>query len=234
MQLSPETGMSLYNLLGNLQWPAYVAVLLWATAKYRFSAKNKIVLWVAFVVARFWSADLVPVLSRITGGIIPGINLGVAFGLFVMIVAAIAYFFQVPVTFSLDVTIPAFILGRGLAITGCIFAGCCYGFPVSWGIYSSAVGVTTFPTVILDVMASCSIVLYLILLSRKQNYCGNGIVTAKGMILFGLLRVLIDVLRDNQKLLLLFTFEGFCGIAYAIAGYLILNSISKRGEANVI
>ena len=81
----------MYDLLGNLQWPVYVGILLWATIKYPRPRKDKILLWIAFVIARFWGAIVVPVLYRVTGGIIPEINLGVGFGFIVLMVAAIAY-----------------------------------------------------------------------------------------------------------------------------------------------
>lgn len=222
----------MYNLLGNLQWPAFVGILLWATFRYKNPVKHKVVLWVAFAIARYWSGSMVPILSRITQKVIPGINMGVAFGLFVLIVVAIVYCVRVPVLFSLDASIPAFVLGRGLAITGCIFSGCCHGLPVPWGIYSSIAETSTFPTVLLDIVLSCCIVVYLMLLSRKLKFSGNGFVAAQGMLLFGLLRILIDILRDNKKLIWMLTAEGLFGIAYVVAGILLIRAIFIRGEKN--
>lgn len=231
-QLTFEEGIEIYNLLGNLKYFGFVGILLWASAKYPVSVKHKIALWITFVMAYFWGGEMVPVLHRVTAGIIPKINMGVAFAFFVAVFAALVYFFHVPVLFSLDAAIPAFILGRGLAITGCVFAGCCHGFPMSWGIYSSTAMTLTFPTVPLDILASCGIVAYLIILTGKQKYSGNGIVAATGMILFGILRLLIDVLRDNHKLVLIFTAEGFFGIAYVLAGCLLLRYISRLNMEN--
>lgn len=216
----------MYNLLGNLQYPAFVFMLVLASVKYRAPVKQKIVLWLAFAAARFWGVGMVPVLSRITGGIIPGINMGVGFLFFVLVLAAITYFANTPILFSLDAAIPAFILGRGLAISGCIFEGCCHGYPVSWGIYSAAAETYTFPTVLLDILISCCIVVYLIFLAKKQQYSGNGVTAATGMILFGLLRILVDVLRDNQKLAFMLTAEGFFGFIYVVSGYLLLRHIN--------
>ena len=228
MQMSEEAGLELYSLLGNLQWPAFAGILLWASLCYKVPAKHKIFLWVSFVVSRFWSGNMVPVLSSLTKGIIPGANMGVAFGMFVLFMASIAYFAHTPILFSLDATIPAFVLGRGLAIIGCIFAGCCYGFPVSWGIYSNVTKTLTFPTVFLDSAVSCGIVIYLICLSAQKKYSGDGTVAAMGMLFFGLLRVLIDILRDNEKLFFMLTSEGMFGLAYVICGYLLLRYIYHK------
>ena len=232
LQLSPEEGLAMYNLLGNLQWPAFAGILLWATIKYPRPIKEKIILWIAFVIARFWGAYMVPLLSKVTHGMIPNANFGIAFGFVVLIMAAIAYCVRVPVLFSLDVAVPAFILGRGLAITGCMFFGCCYGLPVSWGMYSCVAESFTFPTVLMDVVLSCTIVGYLIYLTQKQQYAGNG--AAMGMVLFGILRVLVDLLRDNVKLVWRLTAEGFFGIVYLAAGVLLLRAFFIRGGKNEV
>ena len=228
IQLSWETRKALYDSLGNLQWPAFAGILLWVSFRYKVPLKHKVILWVTFIIARFWGCGMVPVLSNLTHGIIPSPNMGIGFGLTMLVLAAITYFLNAPVLFSLDAAIPAFILGRGLAITGCVFFGCCYGFPVSWGIYSGVAQTVTFPTVLLDIVLSCCIVGYLMLLSRRQKFSGNGTVAAKGMILFGLLRILIDILRDKQKLILLLTAEGLFGVVYVVGGYLILRHIYHK------
>lgn len=234
MQLSLDARQQLYGLLGNLQYPAFVGMLLLASVKYRVPVKHKVILWIAFTVSSLWGGNLVPVLNELTHGIVPAPNMGVAFGIVMVILAAIVYSFHVPVLLSLDAAVPAYILGRGLAITGCIFFGCCRGYPVAWGIYSAVAETCVFPTVILDSVVSCCIVIYLVGLAKKQNHSGNGTVAAMGMLLFGLLRVLVDVLRDNHKRFLLLTAEGLFGIAYIVAGYLLLRAIFIRGEKNEV
>lgn len=234
MQLTEEDRSAIYSTLGNLQWLAFAVVLLWATIKYHRPLKDKIILWVAFVAARYWGACMVPLLKSVAPGVFPSGNFGIAFGFVVLIVAAIAYFLRTSVWFTLEAAVPAFILGRGLAITGCIFYGCCYGHPVSWGIYSGVTQTYVFPTVMLDVAASCAIVIYLIILAKKRGYSSDGIAAARGIFLFGILRVLIDLLRDNHTLFLLFTAEGLFGIAYIVAGILLLRAINIRGEKHEI
>lgn len=222
----------LYSLCGNFQWPVFAAILLWASFRYKAPTKHKIVLWVIFYLARYWGTQMVPILHNFTNGIFPRGNMGIAFGFFVLMIAAVSFFLRVPVRFSLDVTIPAYIFGRGLAISGCVFYGCCFGFSTPWGIYSAVAEDYTFPTVLLDITASCCIAGYLMWLSKKQKYSGNGNVAAIGMIVFGILRILVDMMRDNRKLVLLFTVEGLFGIAYVLGGCLLLRYIFIRGEHN--
>jgi len=226
--MSQETRQMLYSSTGNLQWIAYAVIFLWASLRYKVPVKHKIILCVAFVISNYWGGSMIPVLNKRTGGIIPTPNMGIAFALVMLVLAAIVYFLRTPVLFSLDVAVPAFILGRGLAITGCIFMGCCYSFHVSWGIYSGVAQAYLFPSVPLDILGSCCILGYLMLLPRKLKFSGDGTVAAAGMILFGILRLVIDLLRDNRTLIFLFSAEGLFGIAYVVGGYLLLRDIYHK------
>ena len=236
MELPAETCDALYIGLGKLRWPAYIGMLIWACVRFPLTVKKKIFLWVLFAASFLWGTEFCYLLGDLTKGVVPG-NLGVAFMLFLMMVAAGSLVLKIPVRLSMDALIPAYVLGRGLIILGCLFAGCCHGFPASFGVYSRVAETITFPTVIIDSVVSCGIVIYLLVLARKKRWCGDGSVAAQGLLLFGALRILIDILRDNQKLVFLFTFEGLCGFIYMIVGALILllnKQTSKEIHSNQI
>lgn len=225
MELSLEEGKQLYNVCGYLQFPMYIAVLLWGSFRYPTTKKQKIMLWVVFAISLYWGNSLCPLLNGITDGIVPSPNMGVSFLFFCLIAAALAYAVRLPVALTLDALIPAFILGRGAAIIGCLFLGCCNGYVCSFGVYSVREAAVVFPAVLLDSGFSFVITAFLISQTRKSGYAGAGQVAAMGLLLFGILRVFIDLLRDNQKIIFLLTFEGFCGIAYIIAGVLFLRKL---------
>lgn len=217
-----EQGDILYSFFGKLQVVVYIGMLFWYCKNYQIEGKKKILIWIMFVIAYFWGNSFCPLLSNLTDGIVPRVNMGVSFLFFIWIIAAISYMLNFPVMLGLDMLIPIFILGRGIAIIGCVFAGCCHGFPTEWGVYSRVAETITFPTVLLDNICSCGISIYLFYLSKKMHYIGNGKVSAIGMVMFGSLRVIIDILRDNPKWIFKFTFEGFCGAFYILFGVLIL------------
>jgi len=218
MELPAETGNMLYVIFGWLKWPAFLGVFLGHSLKYSLSIKHKLLLGGIFVIACFWGESFCPLLCSVTNGIFPSVNMGIAFLFFSIIIAIISYTLKVPVMVALDAVAPVYLLGRGVAIIGCIFYGCCHGFASSIGIYSSIAETITFPTVMIDVLLSCLIVLYLVFLAKKNRYYGDGRIFAMSMVLFGILRVVIDILRDNQKLFLMLTIEGFFGILYVIMG----------------
>lgn len=222
ISLTTETAEALYQGFGTLQYPAFIVMIVLHSIRYPVTKKEKIFLCVLFVFSLYWGNALCSIFSRITNGIVPGINMGVAFLFFLLVIVSGAYMLNIPIFLSLDAIIPVYILGRGLAIIGCIFTGCCHGFSCDWGIYSRMAEVVTVPTVFIDCVVSCAIVVYLALIARKSHYAEHGRVTAIAMILFGALRLVIDILRDNHKLLLMLTFEGFCGILYIVAGAIIL------------
>lgn len=78
----------------------------------------------------------------------------------------------------------------------------------------------------MDMVMSYIIVVYLMLAGKKQHV--SGMTAAKGMLLFGILRYVIDVLRDNEKLISMITVEGICGILYALAGLILLYALSEK------
>lgn len=219
----PETACNtLYSVFGYFQWPVYFGMFLWYSTKFSLSVRQKVLLFVVFTISLFWGNSLCPLLHKVTGGIFPRANMGISFLFFLLIASSAVYMLRIPVLCSLDAIVPLFLLGRGVAIIGCIFTGCCYGYPSSWGLYSHRAETVVFPTVVLDSIISYLIVAFLLILARKQRYSGNGLVFATGLFLFGILRIIIDVLRDNWKLISVFTVEGFAGMTYALAGTILI------------
>lgn len=230
LSLTAATADELYVGFGCLQYPAYIGMITFYSFQYPTTKKEKVLLCIIFAISLYWGNTFCSILSRISNGIVPGINMGVAFLFFLLIVTSGSYMLHIPVFLSLDALVPVFILGRGLAIIGCIFTGCCYGFPCAWGIYSPRTELTVFPTVIIDAFFSYAIVAFLVILAQRSRYSGDGRVCAIGLMLFGLLRVVIDILRDNWKLVSVFTVEGLFGMLYILVGMYILWSIYRRSK----
>lgn len=235
MQLPEETGATLYSVFGYLRWPVYLGMLLLYSRRFATSKKQVILLCILFLVAHEWGNYFPPLMYRITDGYFPGNNMGVGFLFFLLIVAAAAYMLRIPVLRSLDALSPVFILGRGIGILGCVFTGCCYGFHCNWGIYSPRAGTMVFPTVMLDATVSYGIAACLIILARRCRYNGNGSVFAASLLLFGILRTVIDILRDNWKQFNFLSIEGLFGLIYILVGaitlFLIIQKAKQANEA---
>ena len=207
--------------------PLVLALLFW---KRRTGLKNSLFILLIFYLSYCASTFVTPLLSDWSNGMIPGKNLGIAFAVFVPLAALLLKLCRVPVLEGLDLLIPVFVLGRGIGILGCLFTGCCHGAPVSWGIYSHHAETTVLPAPLFDTLLSAALSIGL-WLNKKRKPGEIAVCTIAG---FGLLRYVIDVLRDNEKAFSLFGTEGLFGIVYFLTGMIFrfLLSHTKSSAAN--
>ncbi len=225
-ELSASERAEWYKAFG-LEMYAFMAILfIWAAFVQRIKLKKAILIVVSFAAAFNLCPFIENWLSGLSNDLIPDRNLGAAFLSFLAVFCLLMYIFRVPIFEALDVAVPMYIGGRGITIIGCIFAGCCHGHYASWGIYSENAGYTTVPCPIIDIAASVLIAVCIVAFGRR--FGAHGKAAAYGLIAFGFLRYIIDVLRDNDKLLGLITFEGIFGFVYLCIGLCMLYFIYKK------
>ena len=92
------------------------------------------------------------------------------------------------------------LLVHGMSHLGCIFYGCCSGYPCSWGVYNSFFKDYRFPTQPIEAVAALAIVVYLFFRAKKRNYVPDGLEYPIMLVLFGSSRFLFEFLRDNEKM----------------------------------
>ena len=92
---------------------------------------------------------------------------------------------------------------------GCIFAGCCMGYPSSWGLYNVKTQDIRFPSQLIEAIIAWLIIAYLLARGKKRNYVSDGLEYPIMLVLFGSTRFICEFFRDNEKLLL-----GFSGLAF--------------------
>ena len=92
---------------------------------------------------------------------------------------------------------------------GCIFAGCCMGYPSAWGLYNIQTKDIRFPIQIIEVLISWSVITYLLIRGKKRNYVSDGYEYPNMLIAFGFTRFICEFFRDNEKL-----FLGCSGLAF--------------------
>ncbi len=118
----------------------------------------------------------------------------------------------------LDFVSPCLCINHGIAHFGCIFPGCCHGYPSEWGLYSNNAGVRCFPMQPIEAVIALGIAAYIWRREKRKGY-GKGV---DGMsfpimlMLFGYSRFFLEFLRDNEKL--------FWGIS-SLALHALLNAI---------
>lgn len=123
------------------------------------------------------------------------------------------------------------LLQAALCQVGCMFAGCCGGYECSWGVYVAQSNTYCFPVSLLETALSLTAVGYLLYRTVKRKYVPDGKLYPLMMVLFGILRFVCEMLRDNQKLLLGSSGVGLHAIFMVIVGIvwlLIEHRIEKR------
>lgn len=111
---------------------------------------------------------------------------------------------------SLDFVAPCLCINHGIAHFGCIFAGCCHGYPSTWGIYSNSAGHVCFPTQPIEAVVALGIAALIWYREKKKGYGKgvDGLSFPLMLMLFGYSRSFLEFLRDNDKL-----FWGISGLA---------------------
>ena len=97
-----------------------------------------------------------------------------------------------------DFLAPIGVSGFAIIRIGCIFTGCCQGFPSKWGIYSNVSGTICFPVQMFEIAVSLMIGTILFVMAKKKLQQGK--LLSWMMIMFGSTRFVLEFFRDNNKL----------------------------------
>ncbi len=119
-----------------------------------------------------------------------------------------------------DFVAPLLAIFHGVTHLGCIFDGCCHGYPAQWGLFSNAAGTVCFPIQPIEAVSSTLIGIVLSILFWKGKQQGR--LYAWYLFLFGASRFLWEFLRDNEKVWHDISELAFHALAAAVIGLLAL------------
>lgn len=89
---------------------------------------------------------------------------------------------------------------HGVAHFGCIFEGCCCGYPWQYGIWNPATGDYRFPLQPIEATVAVAVAVIAIFRAKSFDYSGKSKAYALMLILFGSTRFVLEFFRDNEKL----------------------------------
>ena len=104
---------------------------------------------------------------------------------------------DMPFTKTMDFLAPCAALHHGIAHIFCIFPGCCFGYPCSFGIWNKDAQDYLFPVQLFESATSLLVFWYMVWYAKKKNYKLHGISYAQYLFLFGLTRTFWEFFRDN-------------------------------------
>ncbi len=111
---------------------------------------------------------------------------------------------------------------------GCVFAGCCMGYPSVWGLYNVTTNDIRFPNQPIEAILAWIIIFYLLDRGKKRNYAADGREYPIMLILFGSTRFICEFFRDNEKLWLGCSGLAFHALFMCVVGIIALIVIHKK------
>lgn len=140
---------------------------------------------------------------------------------------------DLPFTKTLDFLAPCAALHHGIAHIFCIFAGCCYGYPCSFGIWNEEQQNYLFPVQLFESATSLLVFWYMIRYAKKKNYKLHGISYAQYLFLFGLTRTFWEFFRDNTEVrwqISIFQYYSFAAFVLGLIWLVITFYLQKHPE----
>ena len=145
----------------------------------------------------------------------------------------VAKLLQIPWKRMCDFIAPCVCISFGISHIGCIFPGCCNGYPCSWGICKPSTGQILFPVQLFEAVTALAIVWYLVFRAKKCSYVSDGLTFPIMLVCYGSTRFLWEFARSNEKILLNCSSLSFHALFMALVGLaaiLYLKNVSKRRE----
>ena len=119
----------------------------------------------------------------------------------------------------------------GIVKFGCIFPGCCQGYPFAWGIYSNASNAICFPIQIIESLTL--LLIGLLLLWMVKRNIGQGKLYAWFLVIFGSTRFVFEFFRDNTKIWLNISELAIHAFIAVIVGAIVLFITKKKDQRDL-
>lgn len=215
-----------YNMAGTIGQILFWLVVLWYIWRMRqHPLKSVPIALLGLTFALSWNGILLALLSGVHNG---RSNLAVAFVYLLPVSWLLAKLFRLrwqAVSEMITFGILAFhIPGR----SGCIFTGCCHGYPCEWGIYSRRAAEYVFPVQILESLMTLALFIFLLIRTRKKDYVPDGRTMPWMLLLYGVGRFFTEFLRDNKKIWIGCSEISFHALFMAAVGLVLLICLSRK------
>lgn len=128
-----------------------------------------------------------------------------------------------------DFLAPLIAVFHGVTHLGCIFTGCCHGYPSSWGLYSNEVGAVCFPLQPIEAVSSLLVAVVLLVMMKCDFQRGR--LYGWYLVLFGATRFVWEFFRDNEKILFGISelaFHALAALVVGMIGLVIAEKLKRR------
>ena len=126
-------------------------------------------------------------------------NLAISFTLLPLVAWLCAKAFNTSVGFAGDIAALCMLAHHMLGRSGCVFGGCCYGFPCEWGIYSRQTGANQFPVCIVESLFTLGILVFILIRVCRKGYTPDGKNLPCFLLLYGTCRFFSEFTRESTR-----------------------------------
>lgn len=126
-------------------------------------------------------------------------NLAISFTLLPLVAWLCAKAFNTSVGFAGDIAALCMLAHHTLGRSGCVFGGCCYGFPCEWGIYSRYTQANQFPVCIVESLFTLGILVFILIRICRKGYTPDGKNLPYFLLLYGTCRFFSEFTRESTK-----------------------------------
>ncbi len=132
-----------------------------------------------------------------------------------------------------DVVMVSPIVMLAGARIACTVAGCCHGYPCSWGVYNGITDEILFPIQLLEFFVSVFILTYVFYREKKNNFVPDGMNVPIILISYGVLRFFLEFLHDNEKIVFGIASTQFHCLIMIVVGMIALFVLKKDGKTDI-
>lgn len=214
-------------------WACYVIgfiIMFIYNVKYaeNYRITGKTAFWFSFI-----SYVLIYLWAYVLGWVANGFNWGHhnairVFAWMPLVLALTGKLFKIRWNVACDYIAPGTCLVYGIARLGCNFAGCCYGYPADWGIYSWQAGYRCIPVQLLQSISSFAVFFIARSMAKKRGYDPTNRLYPTMLIMYGGARFLLEFLMDNTKLFLRLSELSLWSLLCVVMGIIWLSVLNRK------
>ena len=197
-----------YNLSGQVALSVYLIFSIFHRKKYDLSLLKTVIL---VLTTHFTAVYAMNSFAKIEEALLSesGRYLPKAYIYIPLIVFAISKLLKIPFGKAIDFIAPGIMLQKTIVTLGCIFTGCCDGYPFPIGIWDPYSQRIQFPVQYLESILCFVIACFLLYYEKKRGYPGDGKAYGWMLVLFGTVWLSMDLMKNNTKLFFEISSLGF-------------------------
>ncbi len=219
--------MTIYNTLFGLGFVSVFLFIVWYGKKMGIEIwKSSVVVMIVYPIVVLWMFVMCWIESGFSSW--GGNNIVRVFVYVPLVAYPVAKWLKIPSKKINSMLAIAPLAQHGVSHFGCMFPGCCEGYPCEWGLYNVRKEEYLFPIQPIEAIIAWIILIYLLIRGKKKNYVPDGFEYPIMLVVFGSSRFICEFFRNNNKIFLGCSSLAFHALFMAIVGIVWIVILKKE------